>query len=130
MGKGDQWPQLREKVMQADILLSATPIWLGHASSVCQRVLERLDAELSESDDEGRLLTYNKVAAVAVVGNEDGAHKVSADLFQALNDVGFSLAPGAVTYWVGEAMGSTDYQDLGETPEEVTTTTATLAANT
>ncbi|MFD6418694.1 flavodoxin family protein [Streptomyces sp. NPDC060194] len=129
MGGGDAWPALREKVMAADVLVLATPIWLGHPSSVCQRVLERLDAELSETDDEGRLLTYGKVAAVAVVGNEDGAHKVSADLFQALNDVGFSLAPGAVTYWVGEAMQGTDFQDLDETPESVTGTTRTLAVN-
>jgi predicted CoA-binding protein len=76
------------------------------------------------------MLTYGKAAAVAVVGNEDGAHKVSADLYQGLNDVGFSLAPNAVTYWVGEAMHGTDYQDLDETPDSVETTTATLAATT
>ncbi|MFG2768057.1 flavodoxin family protein [Streptomyces rubiginosohelvolus] len=129
MGDGDAWPAIREKVLAADILLIATPIWLGHPSSVCQRVLERLNAESSETDDRGRPHTYGKVAAVAVVGNEDGAHKVSADVFQGLNDVGFSLAPGAVTYWVGEAMQGTDYQDLDETPEAVATTTKTLAAN-
>ncbi|MEU8893421.1 NAD(P)H-dependent oxidoreductase [Streptomyces sp. NPDC048442] len=129
MGGGDAWPALREKVMAADILVLATPIWLGHPSSVCQRVLERLDAELSETDAAGRLLTYGKVAAVAVVGNEDGAHKVSADLFQGLNDTGFSLAPGAVTYWVGEAQQGTDYQDLDETPEAVASTTHTLVVN-
>ncbi|MFC9945705.1 flavodoxin family protein [Streptomyces pratensis] len=129
MGAGDAWPALREKVMQADILLLATPIWLGHPSSVCQRVLERLDAELSETDERGRLLTYGKVAAAAVVGNEDGAHKVSSDLFQGLNDIGFSLAPGAVTYWVGEAMQGTDYKDLEGPPEAVASTTRTLAVN-
>ncbi|GAA0445350.1 flavodoxin family protein [Streptomyces stramineus] len=129
MGEGDAWPALRAKVMAADILLIATPIWLGHPSSICQRVLERLDAELSETDDQGRMLTYGKVAAVAVVGNEDGAHKVSADVFQALDDVGFSLAPGAVTYWVGEAQQGTDYQDLDATPDAVAATTRTLAAN-
>ncbi|MFB7244171.1 NADPH-dependent oxidoreductase [Streptomyces populi] len=129
MGDGDQWPRLRERVLEADILVLATPIWLGHPSSICQRVLERLDAELSETDDEGRMLTYDKVAAVAVVGNEDGAHKVSADLFQGLNDVGFSLAPGAVTYWVGEAQQGTDYQDLEKTPDAVRKTTRTLAVN-
>ncbi|MER7698009.1 MULTISPECIES: NAD(P)H-dependent oxidoreductase [unclassified Streptomyces] len=130
MGDGDAWPALREKVMAADILLIATPIWLGHPSSVCQRVLERLNAESSETDEQGRPHTYGKAAAVAVVGNEDGAHKVSADVFQGLNDVGFSLAPGAVTYWVGEAMHGTDYQDLDETPEAVASTTRALAANT
>ncbi|MEU6621030.1 NAD(P)H-dependent oxidoreductase [Streptomyces litmocidini] len=130
MGEGDAWPAIRSAVLDADILILSTPIWLGHPSSLAQRVLERLDAELSESDDEGRMLTYGKVAAVCVVGNEDGAHKVSADLFQGLDDVGFSLAPNAVTYWVGEAMQGTDYQDLDKTPEKTAATTATLAANT
>ncbi|MBH0242165.1 flavodoxin family protein [Streptomyces cavourensis] len=129
LGDGDAWPAIREKVLAADILLIATPIWLGHPSSVCQRVLERLNAESSETDDEGRPLVYGKVGAVAVVGNEDGAHKVSADVFQGLNDVGFSLAAQAVTYWVGEAIQGTDYQDLAETPEAVASTTRALAAN-
>lgn len=130
MGEGDAWPAIRAKVLAADILVIATPIWMGQPSSVTKRALERLDAELSEQDDEGRLLTYGKVAAVAVVGNEDGAHHVSAEVFQALNDVGFTIPAAAITYWVGEAMGATDYQDLDETPEKVTTTTRTLAANT
>ncbi|RRQ73110.1 NADPH-dependent oxidoreductase [Streptomyces griseofuscus] len=130
MGDGDEWPQIRAEVLGSDILVLSTPIWLGHPSSIAQRVLERLDAELGESDDEGRMLTYGKVAAVCVVGNEDGAHKVSSDLFQGLNDIGFSLAPNAVTYWVGAAMQGSDYQDLDETPEETAATTRTLAANT
>ncbi|GFE13343.1 hypothetical protein Sgleb_13900 [Streptomyces glebosus] len=129
MGDGDTWPALREKDMEADIVLLSTPIWLGHPSSLCQRVLERLNADISETDDQGRQLTYGKVGLAAVVGNEDGAHKVSADLFQGLNDLGFSLAPGAVTYWVGEARHGTDYQDLEQAPESVTSTTRTLAAN-
>ncbi|MUG03909.1 flavodoxin family protein, partial [Bacillus tequilensis] len=48
MGDGDEWPSLRERVLAADILVFATPTWLGQHSSVAQRVLERLDAELSE----------------------------------------------------------------------------------
>lgn len=129
MGEGDAWPALRRRLLDAQILVIATPIWLGQPSSVTKRVLERLDAELSETDDEGRLLTYGKVAGVAVVGNEDGAHHVSAEVFQALNDVGFTLPAAAVTYWVGEAMGSTDYQDLDETPDTTAGTTTTLAAH-
>jgi multimeric flavodoxin WrbA len=130
MGEGDAWPSIREKILGADILVLSTPIWLGHPSSVAQRVLERLDGELSETDDAGRMLTYGKAAAVCVVGNEDGAHKVSADLYQGLNDVGFSLAARAVTYWVGEAMQGTDYKELDKTPDTVVSTTKTLAANT
>ncbi|WP_405527158.1 NAD(P)H-dependent oxidoreductase [Streptomyces avidinii] len=130
MGHGDAWPGIRDTILGSDILILSTPVWLGHPSSVAQRVMERLNAELGESDDEGRMLTYGKVAAVCVVGNEDGAHKVSADLFQGLGDTGFSLAPNAVTYWVGESMQRTDYQDLDKTPEKTAATTRTLAANT
>jgi multimeric flavodoxin WrbA len=129
-GEGDEWPTLREKMLAADILVIATPVWLGQPSSVCKMVLERLDAELGETDDEGRMSTYNKVGAVAVVGNEDGAHHVTAEVLQALNDVGFSIAANGSTYWVGEAMQGTDYQDLEQKPEKTSSTTKTAAANT
>ncbi len=129
MGDGDQWPQIRERMLAADILVIATPIWLGQPSSVCKVVLERLDAEIAETDDEGRMLTYGKVAGVAVVGNEDGAHHVAAEVFQALDDVGFSLPANASTYWVGEAMQGTDYKDLQPKPDTTRGTTATLARN-
>lgn len=118
-GEGDAWPDIRKRILAADILIAGTPIWLGQPSSVIKRALERMDAFLSEKDDEGRMPSYGKVAAVAVVGNEDGAHHVSAELFQALNDVGFTIAPNAVAYWVGEAMGSTVFKELDETPDEV-----------
>lgn len=128
-GDGDGWPAIREKILAADILLIATPIWMGQPSSVCKVALERLDAEISETDDEGRLSTFGKVAVMAIVGNEDGAHHSVAEISQALNDTGFTLPANASTYWVGEAMGSVDYNDLDETPEKTAGTTKTLAAN-
>ncbi|MGW5743817.1 flavodoxin family protein [Amycolatopsis sp. NPDC003861] len=129
MGNGDAWPDIRRKIAAADVLLIATPTWVGHMSSVAQRVLERLDAELSETDDEGRPAMFGKVGVAAVVGNEDGAHKIIADLFQALNDVGFTVPAQGATYWNGEAMQGGDYQDLDETPEAVASTNATLVRN-
>jgi len=129
MGEGDAWPGIREQLLDADILVFATPTWMGHMSSVAQRVLERLDAELSVTDDEGRPHLTGKVAVVAVVGNEDGAHKIIADSFQALNDVGFTIPAQAGTYWNGEAMLPGDYNDLDETPEAVASTNATAASN-
>ncbi|RJK94878.1 flavodoxin family protein [Vallicoccus soli] len=130
MGDGDAWPAIRRQVLEADVLVLATPTWMGQHSSVCQRVLERLDAELSYTDDQGRLETFGKVAVGAVVGNEDGAHHITGILYQGLNDVGFSLAANAVTYWNDEAMGEArDYKDLPRTPDGVASTTATVAAN-
>ena len=128
-GDGDGWPDIRRRMLDADILVIATPIWLGQPSAVCKMVLERLDAELGETDDEGRMLTYGKVGALAVVGNEDGAHHTSAEVFQALADVGFTIPPNGVTYWVGEAMQGTDYLDRDPRPEKTAQTTKTLAAN-
>jgi multimeric flavodoxin WrbA len=129
MGAGDAWPAIRQRVLAADILVIATPTWLGHMSSVAQRALERLDAELSETDDEGRLRTFGKVAVAVVVGNEDGAHKITADVFQALDDCGWTVPANGGVYWNGEAMHGTDYKDLDETPSAVASTTATVAAN-
>lgn len=128
-GDGDGWPAIRQKMLAADILVLATPIWMGQPSAICKMVLERLDAELAETDDEGRMLTYGKVAGLAVVGNEDGAHHVSAEVYQALNDVGFTIPANGVTYWVGEAMQATDYKDKEPRPEKTQQTTKTLAAN-
>ena len=129
-GDGDAWPALRRRILDADILILGTPIWLGQPSSVVKRALERMDAFLEETDDQGRMVSHGRVAAVAVVGNEDGAHHVSAELYQALNDVGFTIPANAVAYWVGEAMGSIDFVDLAEIPEVVTTSVDMLARNT
>lgn len=129
-GPDDDWPAIRRMILHADILILGTPIWMGQPSSVTKRALERMDAFLEEKDDRGRMVSYGKVAAVAVVGNEDGAHHVSAELYQALNDVGFTIAANAVSYWVGEAMGSTNFVDLEKVPEVVTTTVDMLASNT
>jgi len=129
MGTGDDWPAIREKVMNADVLVVVTPTWLGQASSVAQRVLERLDAELSETDADGRPTLFDKVAVAGVVGNEDGAHHIVGVLYQALSDVGFTVPAQGCVYWNGESMHSTDYKDLEQTPETVDTTMTTALTN-
>ncbi|MBP3978893.1 flavodoxin family protein [Microbacterium sp. BLY] len=129
MGGGDQWPTLRQRVLDADILVLVTPTWMGQHSSVAQRVLERLDAELSETDEQGRPILFDKVAIAGVLGNEDGAHHISAILFQALNDIGYTIPAQTSVYWNGEAMQTVDYKDLDETPEAVSSAIATASRN-
>ena len=128
-GEGDDWPALREKILAHDILILGGPIWLGQISSVTKRVLERMDAFLSETDDAGRMPSYGKVAVAAIVGNEDGAHFCSAQMFQALNDVGWTIPAAAACYWVGEAMGSVDFKDLKTTTKKVKETAEMVASN-
>ncbi len=110
-GDGDDWPAIREKILAADILIMATPTWLGQHSSVCMRALERMDAMLSETDDEGRGVAMNKVGGVVVTGNEDGAHHIVGTISQPLIDIGFTVPGQSWTYWhLGPGPGP-DYTD-------------------
>lgn len=128
-GEGDDWPAIREKILAHDILIFGGPIWMGQIGSIAKRVLERMDAFLSETDDKGRMPSYSKVAVAAIVGNEDGAHWSSSQLFQSLNDTGWTIPAVAACYWVGEAMGSKDFKDFEKTPKKVTETAKMVAAN-
>jgi len=128
-GEGDDWPRVRAKILDHDILIFAGPIWLGQISSIAKRVLERMDAFLGETDDKGRMPSFGKLAVLGIVGNEDGAHACTAQLLQGLNDVGWTIPAGGACYWVGEAMQKTDFKDLAEVPEKVTRTAAMLASN-
>ena len=128
-GQGDAWPAIRRQILSADILIFGTPIWLGQPSSLAKRVLERMDAFFSEMDDQGRTPAFNKIAVLAIVGNEDGAHHVTAELFQALNDVGWTIPAMASCYWVGEAMHKTNFEDLKPVPREVCDLASGVAAS-
>jgi multimeric flavodoxin WrbA len=111
VGPGDQWPQVHEKLLASQILVMASPTWLGRPSSVAQRVLERMDAMLSETDDDGRPVAYNRVAGVVVTGNEDGAHHVISEISGALGDIGYTVPGQSWTYWhLGPGPGP-DYLD-------------------
>ena len=128
-GEGDAWPAIRAKILAHDMLIFGTPIWLGQISSVAKRVLERMDGFLSETDEQGRMPSFSKVAVAAIVGNEDGAHWATSQLFQSLNDVGWTIPASAACYWVGEAMGDKDFKDFDKTPPKVRETAAMVAGN-
>jgi multimeric flavodoxin WrbA len=125
----DEWPSLREKVVAADILIIATPTWLGQPSSIAKRVLERMDALLSETKDDGRPIAYDKVAGVVVTGNEDGAHHCIAEVSGALIDIGYTIPGQGWTYWnKGPGPGDEEYLSSDET-EWSNTTGQTAAQN-
>jgi multimeric flavodoxin WrbA len=129
MGDGDAWPAIRAKILDSEILIMASPTWVGKHSSVAQRVIERLDAMISETDDEGRPLAYNRVAGVVNTGNEDGAHHVVGEINGALGDIGFTIPPQAWTYWhLGPGPGP-DYLDDEKGRDWSAKTGRTMAAN-
>lgn len=123
----DEWPSLRARIVAAEILIIATPTWLGQQSSVCQRVLERMDAMLSETREDGRPLAYDRVAGVVVTGNEDGAHHIIGVVSQMLIDIGYTVPGQAWTYW-NKGPGPGDEVYLNSTDTTWSDTTASTAA--
>jgi len=99
MGDGDEWPSVDKKLKAANIVVFATPTWLGQMSSVCLRALERMDAWFEETDESGRPVAFGKVGGVVITGNEDGAHNIVATVCQGLIDMGFTIPAQSWTYW-------------------------------
>ena len=129
MGEGDEWPAIHAKLLEAEILVVVTPTWLGRPSSVCQRVLERMDAMISETDDDERPVAYNRVAGVVVTGNEDGAHHVISEVAGALIDVGYTIPGQAWTYWNKGPGPGEDYSETEEGHDWSRETGEAAAAN-
>jgi len=126
-GEGDAWPGIRGKLLDADLLVSATPTWIGQHSRVAQRVLGAAGRRAVRDRRRGQAADLRQAVA-AVVGNEEGAHHISAVHFQGLDDVGSDLAANAVTCRDDEVHGQArDYEDLPETPEGVAPSTTTVA---
>jgi multimeric flavodoxin WrbA len=124
---GDEWPQIRERILKAEILLFAVPTWLGQPSSVAKRALERMDAMLSETRDDGTPIAYNRVAGVVVVGNEDGAHHVISEVNGALCDIGYTAPGQNWTYW-NKGPGPGEEEWLTTQDRDWSTTTGKAAA--
>lgn len=127
MGSCDKWPAIRKQILDADILVLSTQ--LGHPCSVARQLMERLDADLSETENQGRPIIYGKVATLAIAGIEDGGHKTIADMMQGMNDIGFTIPAQGATYWSGEAVQTMDPKDLEQVPDAVAATNAGLARN-
>ena len=129
LGDGDDWPRIHDAILGAEILIVATPTWVGHPSSLAQRALERMDAMISETDDSDRPVAYNRVAGVVVTGNEDGAHHVISEITGGLGDIGFTIPAQAWTYWnKGPGPGPT-YSDTDEGHDWSAKTGRAMAAN-
>lgn len=99
----DDWPEVAKRVLDADIVVLGSPIWLGAESSVARRVIERLYSKSSQLNDRGQYQFYGRSAGVLVTGNEDGYKHVGRELIYALQHIGFTVPPQADAGWVGEA---------------------------
>ena len=99
----DDWPEIFEKVMAADILVLFSPIWLGEKSSVCTRVIERLYGNSHLLNDAGQYAYYGRVGGCLITGNEDGAKHCAMNILYSLQHLGYVIPPQADSAWLGEA---------------------------
>jgi multimeric flavodoxin WrbA len=109
----DDWPDLFDQVMGADILVLCTPIWLGEKSSVCTQVIERLYGNSSQLNDEGQYAYYGRVGGCLVTGNEDGVKHCAMNVLYSLQHLGYVIPPQADAGWIGEAGPGPSYLDPG-----------------
>jgi multimeric flavodoxin WrbA len=109
----DDWPEIFDQVMAADILVLCTPIWLGEKSSVCTQVIERLYGNSSQLNDEGQYAYYGRVGGCLVTGNEDGVKHCAMNVLYSLQHLGYVIPPQADAGWIGEAGPGPSYLDPG-----------------
>jgi multimeric flavodoxin WrbA len=109
----DAWPGIYQKVLAADILVLAGPIWLGDNSSVMKRVIERLYACSHLLNDAGQYAYCGRVAGCLVTGNEDGVKHCAMNVLYSLQHLGYTIPPQADAGWIGEAGPGPSYLDPG-----------------
>jgi multimeric flavodoxin WrbA len=125
----DDFPALyRSLVEPADIVVLATPIWLGDQSSPTRVMVERLYGWSGDLNDKGQWSYYGKVGGVIVTGNEDGGKHCAAQLLYALSHIGFTIPPQADAYWNGEAGPGPSYLDDNRGAQNHWTTRNTVFA--
>ncbi len=107
----DEWPELFEKIIKADILIIGTPIWLGEKSSVAQKLIERLYAMSGKTNEKGQYLFYGKAGGCLITGNEDGVKHCAMGILYALQHIGYSIPPQADAGWLGEVGPGPSYGD-------------------
>ncbi|HKQ17171.1 MAG TPA: flavodoxin family protein [Solirubrobacterales bacterium] len=109
----DDWPEIQQRVFDAEILVIGTPIWLGEKSSICTRVIERLYGYSGRLNEQGQWIYYGRVGGVIVTGNEDGIKHVAMNTLYSLQHLGYTIPPQADAGWIGEAGPGPSYADPG-----------------
>jgi multimeric flavodoxin WrbA len=110
---GDEWPAIYRRVMAADILVIAGPIWLGDNSSVTKKVIERLYACSSLLNQAGQYAYYGRVGGCLITGNEDGVKHCAMNVLYSLQHLGYTIPPQADAGWIGAVGPGPSYLDPG-----------------
>ena len=92
MDKTDQLDQVYEMAVHwADILLIATPIRWGAASSLYYKMVERMNCIQNQITLNNKVLIRNKVAAFIITGGQDGIQAVAGQMMGFFSEIGYLL---------------------------------------
>ncbi len=111
--ENDEWHEITKKVMEADVLVLAGPIWLGDNSSEMKKIIERLYSLSGNLNDKGQYAFYGKVGGCLITGNEDGIKHCAQNVLYSLQHIGYTIPPQADAGWIGEAGPGPSYLDKG-----------------
>jgi len=98
----DDWPKILDRVLAADIIIFATPIWWGIQSSLMQRAIERMDELNDELLATGKSRFQNKTGGIVITGGEDGAEHIIGNILNFMSWNGFTIPPAPSVSWLGE----------------------------
>ena len=108
MNVKDDWPEIYNKILEAKILLFATPIWWNNHSSELQRCIERLD-EVYDIILEGKDSPLNgKIGGIIVTGDSDGVEHITGNIANFFCSIGVTVPPYSSlgVIWEGHAKNS------------------------
>lgn len=109
----DEWPEIFNTVLAADIVVLCGPIWLGDNSSQMKKIIERLYGNSAETNEKGQWAYYGKVGGCIITGNEDGIKHCAMDVLYSLQHIGFTIPPQADAGWIGAVGPGPSYLDEG-----------------
>ncbi|HUG72143.1 MAG TPA: Rieske 2Fe-2S domain-containing protein [Steroidobacteraceae bacterium] len=92
MDSTDELDQVYEMAVHwADVLLVATPIRWGAASSLYYKMVERMNAIQNQITVHNNVLIRNKVAAFIITGGQDGIQAVAGQMMLFFSEIGYVL---------------------------------------
>jgi multimeric flavodoxin WrbA len=92
MDQKDQLDQVYELAVHwADVLLVATPIRWGAASSLYYKMVERMNCIQNQITLHNNVLIRNKVAAFIITGGQDGIQAVAGQMMMFFSEIGYVL---------------------------------------
>ena len=89
----------RDLILWADIVLVATPIRWGNASSLYFKMAERLNCVQNQITLKDHVLVKNKVASFIITGGQDNIQQVAGQMMVFFTDLGFTFPPFSFLGW-------------------------------